>query len=151
MNRSMPGLPVHHQFPESTQTPVHWVSDAIQPSCLLSLPSFRAFNLSSIRVFSSESAFHNRWLKYWNFIFSISSSNEYSGLLPLELTSLISLQSLKSLFQHRSLKESVLQHSAFFTVQIYHPYVTTGKPIFDYTDLCWQSNISAFLCCLGLS
>ena len=79
MNCSMPGLPVHHQLPELTQTHVHHISDAIQPSHPLSSPSPPAF--PSIRVFSNESVFSIRWQKYWSFSFSISPSNEYSGLI----------------------------------------------------------------------
>ena len=83
MNCSMPGLSVHHQLPEFTQTHVHWVRDAIQPSHPLSSPSPPALNLSlpSIRVFSNESALRIRWLKYWSFSFSISPSNEHPGLI----------------------------------------------------------------------
>ena len=79
MDCSTPGFPVLHYLPEFAQTHVHWVGDAIQPSHPLSSPSPPAFNLSSIRVFSSESALHIRWPKYWSF--SISPSNEYSGLI----------------------------------------------------------------------
>ena len=91
MDRRMPGLPVHHQLPEPTQIHVHWVSDAIQPLILcrplLLLPSI----FPSIRVFSNESALHIRWPKYWSFHFSISPSEEYTGLIPLEWTGWISL------------------------------------------------------------
>ena len=76
MNQNMPGLPVHHQLPESTQTHVHRVGDAIQPSHPLSSPSPPALNLSSIRVFSNELALCIRWPKYWSFSFNISSPNE---------------------------------------------------------------------------
>ena len=86
---------------------------------LLLLPSI----LPSIRVFSNESVLHIRWSKYWSFSFSISPSNEYSGLIPLGLTSLISLQS-KSLLQHHSSKASVLRCSAFFMIQLSHLYMT---------------------------
>ena len=85
MNCSMPGLPVHYQLPEFTQTHVHCVSDAIQPSHPLSSPSPPALNLSSIWVFSNESALHIRWPKYWSFSFSISHSNEYSGLISFRM------------------------------------------------------------------
>ena len=91
---SVPGLPVHHQFPKFTPTHVHWVGDAIQsyhhplPSPFL-MPSI----LPSIRVFSNELVLHIRWPKYWSYSFSISPSNEYSDWFPLELTGLISLQS----------------------------------------------------------
>ena len=134
MDCSMPGLPVHHQLPEFTQTHVHWVSDAIQPShplsSLLLLPSI----FPSIRVFSKESVFRIRWPKYWSFSFSISPSNEYSGLISfrIDLFDLLVVQGiLKSLLQHHSSKASILRHSAFFTVHTWlsHPYMTTGKTI----------------------
>ena len=95
---------------------------------LLLLPSV----FPSIKVFSSESVLHIRWPKYWSFSFSISPSNEYSGRSPLGWTGWISLQSKglsKSLPQHHSSKASILQHSAFFMVQLAHPYMTTGKTI----------------------
>ena len=89
----------------------------------------------SIRVFSYESVIHIRWPKYWSFSFSISPSNEYSGLIPLGWTGWISMQSwslqetLKSLLQHQSSKAPILWRSAFFIVQLSHPYMTTGKTI----------------------
>ena len=83
MNHSMPGLPVHQQLLEFTQTQVHWISDAIQSSH--PLPSPPAFNLSSMRVFSNESALRIRWPKYWSFSFNISPSNEYSGLISFRM------------------------------------------------------------------
>ena len=132
MNRSTPGLPVQHELPESTQTHIHRVGDAIQPSyplsSLLLLPSI----FPSIRVFSNESALHIRWPKYWSFSFNISPSNEYSGQISFRMDwlDLLTVQgTLKSLLQHHSSKASILQHSAFFTVQISHPYMTTGKTI----------------------
>ena len=85
MNHSTPGLPVHHQLPESTQTHVHWVSDAIQPSHPLSSPSSSALNLSQQQVFSNESALPIRWPKYWSFSFNISSSNEHPGLISFRM------------------------------------------------------------------
>ena len=132
MNHSTPGLPVHHQHPESTQTHVHWVSDAIQPSHPLSSPSPLALNLPSIMVFSNESALCIRWPKYWSFNFNTSPSNEHPGLISFRMDWLDLLEvqeSLKSLLQHHSSKASILQHSAFFTVQRSHPYMTTGKTI----------------------
>ena len=82
---SMPGFPVHHQLLELTQTHVHQVGVAIQPSHPLSSPSPPAFNLSSIRVFSNESVLHIRWPKYWNLSFTINPSSEYSGLISFRM------------------------------------------------------------------
>ena len=95
---------------------------------LLILPSI----FPSIRVFSNESVLHIRWPKYWSFNFSISPSNEYSGLISFIINQLdlLAVQgTLKSLLQHHSSKASILQHSAFFMVQLSHPYLTTGKTI----------------------
>ena len=145
MNCSTPGLPVHHQLPEFTQTHVHRVGDAISSShlilcCpLLLLPPI----LPSIRVFSNESALHMRWPKYWSFSFSISPSKEHPGLISFRMDwlDLLAVQgTLKSLLQHHSSKAPILRHSAFFTVQLAHPYMTPGKTI----ALTRQSNISAF-------
>ena len=131
-NCSMPGLPVHHQLLESTQTHVHWVSDAIQPSHPLSSPSPPAFNLSHISVFSNESVLPIRWPKYWSFSFNISPSNEHPGLIffRIDWLDLPAVQGiLKSLLQHHSSKASILLRLAFFIVQLSHPYMTTGKTI----------------------
>ena len=104
------------------------VGDAIQPSRPLSSPS-PAFNLSQSQgLFSNELALRIRWPKFWSFSFSIHPSNEYSGLIPLGLTSLISLQS-KSLLQHHSSKASVLRCSAFFMIQLSHPYLSTRRTV----------------------
>ena len=95
---------------------------------LLFLPSI----FPRIRVFSNESVLHIRWPKYWSFSFSISSSDEYSGLISFRMDwlDLLSVQgTLKSLLQHHSSKAPILRHSAFFTVQLSHPYMTTGKTI----------------------
>ena len=95
---------------------------------LLLLPSI----FPSIKVFSKESALHIRWPKYWSFSFSISPSNEYSGLISFRMDWLDLLEvreTLKSLLQHQSSKASILWHSAFFMVQLSHPYMTTGKTI----------------------
>ena len=128
MNCSIPGLPVHHQLPEFTQTHVHRVSDAIQPSHPLSSPP----PLPSIRVFSNESALRMRCPKYWSFSFSIILSKEIPGLISFRMDwlDLLAVQgTLKSLLQHYSSKASILQRSAFFTVQLSHPYMTPGKTI----------------------
>ena len=106
LNCSMPGLPVHHQPPESTQTHVHCVGDAIQPSHPLLSPSPPAINLSSIRIFSNESALCIRWPKYWSVSFNISPSNEHPGLIffRTDWLDLLAVQgTLKSLLQHHSL------------------------------------------------
>ena len=106
---------------------------------------------ASIRVFSHESALHVRWPKYWSF--SIRPSNEYSGLISYRIDwfDLLAVQgTLKSLFQHHSSKASILQGSAFFIVQLLHLYMTTGKTIaLTNTDLCWQSDVFAYLITLS--
>ena len=132
MNLSTPGLPVHHQILEFTQTHVHQVGDAIQPShlChpLLLVPPIPLI----IRVFSNESTLCMKWPKAWSFSLSISTSNEHPGLISFRMDwlDLIAVQgTLKSLLQHHSSKASILQCSAFFTVQLSHPYMTTRKTI----------------------
>ena len=124
-----PGFPVHHHLPELAQTHVHRVSDAIQPSHPLLSPSPPAFNLPSIRVVSNELTLCIRWPKYWSFSFSISPSNKYSGLIYFRIDWFdLAVQGFpKSILQHHSSKASILQCSAFFKVQLSHPYVTTGK------------------------
>ena len=128
MNRSTPGLPVHHQLPEFTETQVHRVSHLILWRPLLLLPP----TPPSITVFSNESTLHMRWPKYWSFSFSIIPSKEIPGLISFSMDwlALFAVQgTLKSLLQHHSSKASILRHSAFFTVQLSHPYMTTGKTI----------------------
>ena len=132
MDCSMSGFPVHHQLPEFTQSHVHRVGDVIQPSHLLSSPSPPASIFPKIRVFSNESVFCIRWPKYWSFNFSISPSNEYSGMFSFRIDwfDLLAIQGiLKSLLQHHSSKASILQHSAFYMVQLSYPYLTTRKTI----------------------
>ena len=132
MNRSTPGLPVHHQLPESTQTHVHRVSDTIQPSHPLSSPSPPAPNPSQHQSLFNESTFCMRWPKYWSFSFSIIPSKEIPGLISFRMDwlDLLAVQgTVKSLLQHHSPKASILRCSAFFTVQLSHPYMTTGKNI----------------------
>ena len=124
MNRSMPDLPVHHQLLE-LMMPSNLI---ILCRPLLLLPSI----FPSIRVFSNESVLHIRWPKYWSFSFSISPSNEHPGLISFRMdwSDVLAVQgTLKCLLQHHSSKASILQCSAFFTVQLSHPYVTTGKTI----------------------
>ena len=114
------------------QNPFHWVSDAIQPSHPLSFTSPPAPNPSKIRVFSNESILRMRWPNYWSFSFSIIPSKEIPGLISFRMDWLDLLAvhgTLESLLQHRSSKASILQHSAFFAVQLSHPYKTTGKTI----------------------
>src|SRR5574337_17820 len=114
MNRSTPGVPVQHHLPEFTQTHSHRVGDATQPSHPL---------LSPLRV---------RWPKYWSFGFSLILSKEHPGLISFRMDwlDLLAVQgTLKSLLQHHSSKPSILLHSAFFIVQISHPYMATGKTI----------------------
>ena len=131
MDRSMPGLPVHHH---SWSLPKLMSIESVMPFnhlilCrpLLLLPSI----FPSIRVFSNESVLCIRWPKYWSFSLSISPSNEHSGLISFRMDWLISSQSkgFSSLLQHHSPKASVLRCSAFFIIQLSHPYMTTGKTI----------------------
>ena len=132
MNHSTLGLPVHHQLLEPTQTHVRWVGDAIQPSYPLLSPSPPPSIFPSIRVFSKQSVLRIRWPKYWSFSLSISPSNEHPGMVSFRMDSLdlLAVQgTLKCFLQHHSSKESILQRSAFFTVQVSHPYMTTGKNI----------------------
>ena len=120
MNCSTPGLPVHHQLLEFTQTRVHQVSDVIQPSHPRSSPSPPAPNPSQHQGFSNESTLHMTWPKYWSFSFSIIPYKEIPGLISFRMNWLYLLAvqgTLKSLLQHHSSKASILQHSAFFTVQ----------------------------------
>ena len=142
MDCSMQGFPVNHQLPELTQTHVHQVSDAIQPSHPLS-PLLPSSIFPSIRVFSNESLFHIRWPKDRSFSFSISPSNEYSGLISVRMDwlDLLAVQgTLKSLLQHHSSKAS-----SFFIVQLSHPYMTTGKTIvLTRQTFVGKVNVSAF-------
>ena len=132
MNHSTPGLPVHHQLPEPTQTHVPGVRDAIRHLILCRPLLFLPPIPPSIRVFSNESALHIRWPKYWSFGFNISPFKEHPGLISFRMDrlDLLAVQGiLKSLLQHYSSKASILWHSAFFTIQLSHPYMTTGKSL----------------------
>ena len=155
MDCSTTGLPVHHQLPDPPQTYVHRVGGAgwhclILCHPLLLLPSM----FSIIRVFSNESVPCKRWPKYWSFSFSTSSSNEYSGLISFRMDwfDLAVQGTLKSLPQHHSSKTLILQHLAFFIVQLPHPYISTGKTK-AWTRRTFVGKVmSLFLsCCLGLS
>ena len=146
MNCSTPGLPIHHQLPEFTQLmsieSVMSSSQLILCRPLLLLPSI----FPIIRVFSNESALCIRWPKYWIFSFNISPSNEHPGLISfrMDLLDLLAVQgTLKSLLQHHSSKASILLHSAFFIVQLSHPFMTTGKTI-ALTRQTFVDNVSAF-------
>ena len=135
LNHSTPDLAVHHQLPESTQTHVQRVDDAIQPSYPLSSPSPPAPSPSQHRVFSNESTLCMRWPKYWSFSFNISPSNEHPGLISFRMDwlDLLAVQgTLKSPLQHCSSKASILRCSAFFIVQLSHPYMTTRKTIANH-------------------
>ena len=129
MNHSMPGHPVHHQL----QSSLNLMSiESVMPSSHLSLCCPLLLLLSippSIKVFSNESALCIRWPKYWSFCFSISPSNEHPGMISrMDWLDLLAVQgTLKSPLQHHSSKASVLRCSAFFTVQLCPPYMTTGK------------------------
>ena len=124
MDCSMPGLPVHQQLPKLAQTHVHRVGDAIQPSHPLSSPSPPAFNLSQHKGLFKLVVFCIRWPKYWSFSFSISSSNEYSGLISFRMNwlDLLAVQgTLMSLLQHHSSKVSIIQHSGLYS----NPHIHT--------------------------
>ena len=147
MDSSTPGLPVHHQLPEFTQTHACWVvmppNHLILCHPLVLLPSI----FPSIWVFSDESALHTRWPKYWSFSFGISPCSEYSGLISFRMDWLDCFEfqgTLKSLLQHHSSKASVLQCSTFFMVQLSHPYMTTGK-IIALTILTFVSKVMSLL------
>ena len=129
---STPGFPVHHQLLELTLTHVHRVGDAIQPSHPLSSPSPPAFNLSQHQGLFKWVSFHIRWPQYWSFSFSVSPSNEYSGLMSFRMYwfDLLAIQgTLRSLLQYHSLEASILRCSAFFMVQLSDLYMTTGKTV----------------------
>ena len=132
MNRTMPGLPVHHQLPS---LPKLMSIELVMPSSHLILchPLLLPSIFPSIKVFSNESALHIRWPKYWSFSFNISpSNNEHPGLISfrMDCLDLLAVQrTLKSLLQHHNSKTSILQRSTFFIVQLSHPYMTTGKTI----------------------
>ena len=156
MDYNIPGFLVHHQLPELLKL---IPSESVMPSnylilcCpLLLLPSV----FSSIRIFSNESALHIRWPKYWSFSFSISPSNEYSGLISFRIDcfDLLAIQgTLKSLRQHHSSKASILWCTAFFMARLSHPYMTTVKTIAltRWTFVSKVMSLYLSICCLGLS
>ena len=132
MDWSTPALTVHHRLPEFTQTYIHWVGDTINHLMLCRPRRFPPSIFPCIGVFSNESVLRFRWPKYWAFSFSISPSNEYSGLTSFRMDwlDLLAVQgTLKSLLQQHSSKASIPRCSAFFIIQLSHPYMTTGKTI----------------------
>ena len=145
----MPGIPALHYLLEIAQTHVHSFGDVIQPSLPLSSPYIPAFKFPSIRVFSNESVLCNRWPKYWSFNFNISPSSEYLGLISFRIDwfdLLVVQRTLKSLLQHHSSKTLFM----CFKINSYGPTFTSildyqKNHSFDYMELCWQSNVSAFL------
>ena len=147
MDCSTPGLPVHHH---SWSLLKLMSIESVMPSnhLILCPPLLLPSIFPSFRVFSNESVLHIRWPKYWSFSFSISPSNEYSGLISFRMDwlDLLAIQgTLKSILQHHSSKASILQCSAFFIVPTSHPIHDHWKNhSLDYTDLCWQNNVSAF-------
>ena len=147
----MPGFLVHHQLRDLAQTHVHQAVDAIQPSHSLLPPSI----FPGIRVFSNESVLYIRWPKYWSFSFSISPSNEYSGLISFRIDwlDLLAVQgTFKSRLQHHSSKASIFWRSAFFMVQLSYPSMTIGKPIALPRQTLLAKGCPCFLIyCLGLS
>ena len=148
MKCSMPGLPVYRQLSHSLRLmsikSVMPSSHLILCRTLLLLPPIPP----SIRIFSNESILCMRWPKYWSFSFSITSSKEHLGLISFRMDwlDLLAVQgTLKSLIQHHSSKPSILRRSAFLTVRLSHPYMTTGKTIaLTRQTFFWQSNVSAF-------
>ena len=152
MDCKTPGLPVYHQLPEFTQTHVHWVSDAIQPSHPLSSPSPPTFNLPQHQGLFNESVLCIRWPKYWSFSFSISPSNEYSRLtlFRIDWLDLLAVQGTLKNLQHHSSKPSVLRRSAFFIVQLSHPHMTTGKTT-ALTRWTFVGKVTSLLLNLGWS
>ena len=129
---SMPCLPVHHQLPEFTQTNVHWVGDAIQPSHPLLSPNPPAFNLSKPQGLFQWVSSSNQVAEVRSFRFNIRPSNEHSGLFSFRMDwlDLLTVEgALKSLLQHHSSKASILRCLAFLIVQLSHPYMTTGETI----------------------
>ena len=156
MDCSTLGFSVHHQLPEFAQTHVHQVGDAIQPSNPLSSPSPPPSIFPNIRVFSNESTLRIRWPKHWSFSFSVSPSNEYSGLIFLQdglvgspCNSRDSQESSPTP-QFKSINSSVLSFLHSPTLTSIHDYWKNHS--LDQMDLCWQSNVSAFLIgCLGWS
>ena len=147
MDHSTPGSPVLHYLPEFAQIRVHWVSDAIELSHPLPAPSPFNFNLSQHQALFQWVGSSYQVAKALEFHFSISPSNEYSELISFKIDwfHLLAVQgTLKSLLQHHNSKASVLQHSAFFMVQLSHLYMATGKTIAVTSQTSVSSDVSAF-------
>ena len=147
MDCSIPGFPVHHQLLELAQTQVHWVGDAIQPCHPLLSPSPPAFNFSQHQGLFNESLLRIRQPKYWSFSFSISPSNEYSGLISFRIDWLVPCsprdsQESSPTPQFKSISSSALSFLYSPTFTSIHDYWKNHS--FDQTDICWQSNVSAF-------
>ena len=144
----MPGFLVLHYLSQFAQTPVHWVSDAIQLSHLLLTLLLMPSIFPRIRVFSNESALHTKWPKYWRFSFSISLSNEYSVLISFRIDwfDLLAVQGTLKNLQHHSSKASNLWCSAFFMIQLSHPHMTVVKSI-ALTIWTFVSRCLCFLIC----
>ena len=159
LNCSTPGFPVLQYLPEFAQIHAHWISETIQPSHSLSPPSPPlsppsppGLNLSQHQGLFKWGSSSHRLPKYWSFSFSISPSNENSGLISFRMDwfDLLAVQgTLKSLLQYHSSKASIHWHSAFFTVQLSHPYMTTGKNI--ALKMAWTSGGSRFTYCCSLA
>ena len=136
--------PLSSTIPGVAQTHVHWVSET---RCIVVAHFSFAFSLPCIRVFLNKLALCNRWPKYWSFRFSISASSEYSRLISLKIDwfDLLVVQgTLKSLLQYHNSEASILQHSVFFMVQFTSIHDCWKNHSFDNTDLCQQSDVSAF-------
>ena len=132
MNHRMSGFPVLYCLLRFAQIHAHWSPGHYLIISSSAVPFLLAFNLSQQKVFSNGSAHHNRWPKYWSLSFSISPSNEYSGLISFRIDwfDLLAVRrTLSSFLQHHNSKASILQCPAFFTTQLSHPYVSTGKSI----------------------
>ena len=150
MDCSMPGFPVHHQLPEHTQTHIHCTDDAIQPSHPLSSPAPPTFNLSQYQGLFQWVGSSHQWPKYWSFSCSVSPSNEYSVLISFSMDwlDLLTVQGIfKSLLQHHSSKASILWHSAFFMVQLSHPYwlLENKQTNIDLTRWTFVSKVMSLL------
>ena len=154
MDCSTPGFPAHHQLWELVQIHVHPVGDAIKPSHPLSSPSLPAFNLSQHKGLFQWVSFASGGQSIGALAFSVSPSNEYSGLISFRIDCLdfLAVQgNLKSLLQHHSSKASIIQCSAFFMVQLSHPYMTTGKTTDLSMTLSAKWCLCFLICRLGLS